>query len=356
MTRKNVIWKVLLAVFTLIALGLSADIFHKFQIRKQSWNEQMRTTFISALENNLEARGRENLYIASESSGRRQYKEDSLIMVVVNAGEGDKEYAIPSYKHYNNIAESPAERLFDGVIIEDHPLKVDSLWVLWDSLLTRNSISDQVNIRISAMDLSENVSVVYARDNQLLLPTDSLFSYYIGYRCEVEVTGFATFSYWNTLFLWDWMELFSLLLIGGLFLWRLYIYKIQFADNSELPELIVIEKEIPVIALKEENSHIYQLGNDLFFDATERLLRRGEQKKKLLPQVSTLLVGLLKADDYRMSISEICLLLWPDGSGTAERVHTVVGRLRAALSEISSGISVDSGNFQYQLKMPHFIE
>ena len=86
------------------------------------------------------------------------------------------------------------------------------------------------------------------------------------------------------------------------------------------------------------------------------MLRRGEQKKKLLPQVSTLLVGLLKADDYRMSISEICLLLWPDGSGTAERVHTVVGRLRAALSEISSGISVDSGNFQYQLKMPHFIE
>ena len=46
----------------------------------------------------------------------------------------------------------------------------------------------------------------------------------------------------------------------------------------------------------------------------------------------------------------------PDGSGRSERVHTVVGRLRSSLAEMSSQISVISGNSKYQLKIAHSIE
>ena len=92
------------------------------------------------------------------------------------------------------------------------------------------------------------------------------------------------------------------------------------------------------------------------FDSTDRLLKKGNQVKSLLPQVSALLLGLLEADGYCMSISDICLLLWPDGSGRSERVHTVVGRLRSSLAEMSAQISVISGNSKYQLKIAHSIE
>jgi len=57
-----------------------------------------------------------------------------------------------------------------------------------------------------------------------------------------------------------------------------------------------------------------------------------------------------------MHIQGICSLLWPDGSGTAGRVHTVIGRLRTALSEMSPRIVVINENSQYQLKIPHSIE
>ena len=48
------------------------------------------------------------------------------------------------------------------------------------------------------------------------------------------------------------------------------------------------------------------------------------------------------------------MLLWPDGTGTSERVHTTIRRLRKYLSEIDW--VVENGNSAYQLKNRHSIE
>lgn len=354
--RNKLIRQLLLIMYILIALCLLIDICYEFQIRKQNWNSQMRTTFVSALEKTLEARGRESLYIVSETSREGLINKDSVIIVKLNIGEGNKVFIIPSYKHNNNIAETSTQRIFDSVTLEDHPLNADSLNRLWNTLFIDRGFSDKTDIRISVSDLSEYESIVYARGDQHYPKTDSLFSYYIGYRCEAEVTAFASFSYWNTFTLGDWMKAFTLCMMVGLCIWQFYICQMQSSDNSQMLEDIVIENEKPVISLKEEIADTYELGNGLYFDASERLLKLGNQVTKLQPKISLLLVGFMKADQYRMPISEICTLLWPDGSGTAERVHTVVNRLRSSLSAFKLGISIISGNSEYQLKIPHFID
>ena len=231
--------------------------------------------------------------------------------------------------------------------------------MLWDSLWVENGISGSGNIRVSVTDLSGNVSIAYAKDTRHMPVLDSLCSYYIGYRCEVEVTAFVPpFRYWRSMTLWDWIKHVFLLFSVVLFFWGWNVHNRRFVEvrRSDVTELAGTEKEIPVVVLKETASCIYQLGDDVLFDSTNRLLRRGNQVKNLLPQVSALLLGLLEADGYCMLMSDIYLLLWPDGSGRSERVHTVAGRLRSSLAEMSPQISLVSGNSKYQLKIAHSIE
>lgn len=339
-----------------MVLCLLIVLYNNFQSQKQDWNSQMRTTFVNALKKSLAARGRENLYIVSQTSRVGLDKKDSVIVVKINIGEGDMFFSVPLYKHNHNITEIPTQRIIDSVIVEDQPLNADSLNRLWDTLLIDRGFSGKTDIRISVSDLSENVSTVYAQGGQHYPKADSLFTYYIGYRCETEITAFASFSCWNTFTLGDWMKNIALLMVAGLCVWHFYIWQMRSGNNRRLQEDNVIEKNKPVISLKEEITDIYELGNGLYFDASERLLKFGVQVNKLNPQISLLLVGFMEAEKYRMSISEICLLLWPDGSGTAVRVHTVVNRLRSSLGAFKLGISIISGNSAYQLKIPHSID
>lgn len=339
-----------------MVLCLLIDLYNNFQIHKQDWNSQMRTTFVNALKESLAVRGRENLFIVSLTSRVGLDKKDSVIVVKLNIGEGDMFFSVPLYKHNHNITEIPMQRILDSVIVEDQPLNADSLNRLWDTLLIDRGFSGKTDIRISVSDLSENESTVYAQGGQHYPKADSLFTYYIGYRCETEITAFASFSYWNALTLGDWMKIIALWMMVGLCIWQFYIWQMKSGDKCKLLEDNAIEKNKPVISLKEEITDIYELGNGLYFDASERLLKFGVQVNKLNPQISLLLVGFMKAEKYRMSISEICLLLWPDGSGTAVRVHTVVNRLRLSLGAFKLGISIISGNSAYQLKIPHSID
>lgn len=354
MNRKSMSKKILLIILAIASLWLLADAFHKHQIRKQNWNEKMHTTFIDTLKSCLEKWGEQEMYYVRESYGMKSMKDNMPKIVTMNIGNGEREYIIPAYKHNHNVVADVGERLFDSIILEEHPLKADSLNMLWDSLLIKNDIFCRTNVRITVTDLSENVSTVYAKGPQYLSASDSLFSYYIGYRCEVEVTAFAAFSYWESLALWDWIKLFFLLLISVFLLCYQYNYRKKFVSGSEHEQLeySVSGDETTVVSLKQNKSCVYQLENGLLFDPTNRLLKRGNQVKNLLPQVSILLTGLLNASEYRMSIPEICLLLWPDGDGRAERVHTIVARLRSSLSGLSSTILIVGGNYQYQLKLP----
>lgn len=112
-----------------------------------------------------------------------------------------------------------------------------------------------------------------------------------------------------------------------------------------------MEKEIPMIAVDRSEAHVYRLEDDLFFNADSGVLYRVDNRVKLTATLARLLQSFLDAEDYRLSVNGIMELLWPDGSVTPGNVHTVITRLRKALSEVSDW-GIENKNLCYQLKSP----
>lgn len=140
------------------------------------------------------------------------------------------------------------------------------------------------------------------------------------------MTGFTYFSWWKVLTLKD------KILLGALVVACLLLFFVQEFMIRIYRRLFI--KEIPVIAVNKSQSHIYQLEDDCFFDADSMSLKNSTVNVKLTPLLATLLQGFLDAQDNKLSINEIIMLLWPDSAGTSERVHTTIGRLRKCLSKI----------------------
>lgn len=118
---------------------------------------------------------------------------------------------------------------------------------------------------------------------------------------------------------------------------------------------IVVEKEVPVVAGHGNPSHIYQLEAGVYFDAASRLLKRGDDVVNLPPLLARLLQGFLDAEDNRLSNDEILHLLWPDGSGTQDKLYQNIKRLRNYLSKISI-CTVEGEKFVYHLKIHRSIK
>lgn len=106
-----------------------------------------------------------------------------------------------------------------------------------------------------------------------------------------------------------------------------------------------------MIAVDRSEAHVYRLEDDLFFDADSGVLYRVDNRVKLTATLARLLQAFLDAEDYRLSVNGIMELLWPDGSVTPGNVHTVITRLRKALSEVSDW-GIENKKFCYQLKSP----
>ena len=87
----------------------------------------------------------------------------------------------------------------------------------------------------------------------------------------------------------------------------------------------------------------------MFFDTEEKVLKDARLTKKLAPQVAYLLKLFLESEGYRLSTGKIDEALWPDGSGTQDRIYTVIRRLRNSLDGITH-LVVDYENDVYQLK------
>ena len=63
MNRKNAFGRVLLIVSLIATLCLSIDIIYGYLTKERSWNEQMRTSLVGVLEDSMEKRGKEDVYI-----------------------------------------------------------------------------------------------------------------------------------------------------------------------------------------------------------------------------------------------------------------------------------------------------
>ena len=317
-----------------------------------------REAFTKALEGELQKRDMKiySVYTGFKHTDKVKCPEK---VSVTSAQYGKRYYLMSPYKHEHNIETNPRVRSTHSTILEKHPFCADTLHCVWDSLLHEKQVMAKTLVRVGVTDLLEKESNTYSGNTAQFAPSDSLISYYIGYRCEVEATGFVSYTLLYIYTCYDWLILLGIVL-GSILLFLLIRYRSRFLVKKH-PALVEegyfagLESPVPVITVLKEKAHIYQLESELLFDADSGCLKRGTSQEWLTPQTTVLLQAFLETPDYKLSTQEIQLLLWPDGSGTNDRMYTAIKRLRSSLSKISQW-SVDSGNYAYWLKKPDFIE
>ncbi len=356
----------LICAIGIVAVGITGR--HLYQSRIEFWKEEACNTFRVALMEELQKRSREEVYFYSKgnvdlSVMNANDRKKEPITVAMESKYGKKNFIIPYEKHIHNIERSSDLRGVRSYILKKNPLKADSLDIVWKGVLTRAGYSGKTVVRTSITDWWEHEASTYSADSSYVSKSDSLVTYYLGYRCEVGVTGYLYCPWWKVYSSRD-RALLGALIVGCFLLFfmqeyvgriyrRFFVKEIPLVVEKEVQ--VIIEKEVPVIAANKNQSHIYQLEDNLFFDADLRMLRKADVGVKLMPLSAKLLQGFLDAKDYRLSNNEIMDLLWPDGTGTSERLHTNIKRLRAYLSQVSAWI-IENENLAYRLKNPHFIE
>lgn len=352
--------KLLLICVTIGLVGAITTAYFLHQNRKEHWNEYARKSFAEVLRKELQKREMKGVpYVSFEavaSSGQKDtFHNDSLKEVTVTTADGEKTYLVPTFKLDRNIEDNPKVRMLHSYILEMHPLVADSLNLGWTKFLQEMGFSGKNIVKVSVIDLLENETENYSGDSLVVNEADRLFRFYIGYRGEVEVTGFLYLPWWKTFFLKDLVLLCGIVMICFLFpflskrinrFYRTYFVK---------TEVVTIEKQIPVIVPQKSGVHIYQLDPGVLFDYDSRQLRRGDKIEMLAPLIANLLKLFLEADDYLLTVDEITKAFWPKSTNAKTNIYTAIKNLKKSLSPISF-CTVDNKNSAYQLKIPHSIE
>ena len=347
-----------------VAIGIIAAVitgWFVYQNRMEYWETQARSAFRVALGKELQKRNEVDVYFSS--SGNIRLPDDSIdikkepIKVEMESEYGKKDFFVPYEKYFHNVEQSSNLRGMHSYILHMFPLQADSLNRIWYRLLEEMNYSGKTVVRISVADWDERETYTFSDDSLYMLKPDSLMSCYLGYGCEIGVTGYLYYSWLNIFTAKDKILLCALVLCCFLlFFLQEYIAKVyrrffvkEVTVEKTVP--IFVEKEIPMIAVDRSEAHVYRLEDDLFFDADSGVLYRVDNRVKLTATLARLLQAFLDAEDYRLSVNGIMELLWPDGSVTPGNVHTVITRLRKALSEVSDW-GIENKKFCYQLKSP----
>lgn len=344
--RENLELLLMYIVIGVIAACITG--YFLYENKKEYWEVQARDTFYEALTEELQKRNDVEVYFSTQGNICLPvvdviYSKQEPIIAFMETGHGKKNFVIPYEKHTYNIVRSSNQRALHSYILDKYPLRADSLGLIWDRLLAEVKFPGKAIVRVSVADWWEHETCTYSNDSSYLLKSDSLVSCYLGYRCEVGVTGYAYSPWWKVLTLKD-KILLSALVVACLLLFFIQEFVIRLYHRFFI-------REIPVIAMDRTQSHIYQLEENCFFDSDSMILKNSAVEVKLTALPATLLQGLLDAQDYKLSMNEIMDLLWPDGTGTSERVHTAIKRLRNYLSKVSDS-TIENGNLAYQLKIP----
>lgn len=331
---------------------------HRYKSHLESWNKVACETFEEALWKDLESRRELKI---------KHYGKDALTTaesknpksVFVTSKYGRREYKIDSCKHINNVTSDSRMRKLYSIVLEEYPVIPDTLNAIWRDCLNKKNIMARTGIRVSVTDLDNQNEFKFSKLWKFDVLKDSLLSRYAGYRCEVEVTGCANYTWLSNMDIKDYFWFSIPLLMAAL----LYIVGTVFKDKIkkhftkevavEVP--VIIEKKIPVIAIEKSQTHIYRLTDEILFDADASSLKKKDASVHLSPQAKTLLKAFLDAKNHRLTTNEIMSVLWPKGNGGLYNIYQSTARLRNQLATVPE-ITLINDDCVYQLKIADSIE
>lgn len=254
-------------------------------------------------------------------------------MVRIIRETGEEWYQVSTEKHQRNVVEDTETRMFHSFALKKSPIVPDSLNVIWQETLKELSITGKTGLRIAITDGCGNVASLITTDCHHFASTFCLVYCTLGYACEIEIFGFVHCPWWFVLCRY---VMFYILLLSVVCV-LVYIFvshlmrRLHRPSTIEIKEVIVTHTQL-VKDIPRGEPRVYKLTEKTCFDAANMaLIIDGEMRERMPLQCCTFLEMFLNASEYKLSDDVIMERLWPDHTGSSNRLYQVVGRLREVL-------------------------
>lgn len=352
---KKTITRILAVICTLFTLGYTYDLYQNYARQEEAWNELARKAFMEAIDIEIEKRSDIPVRItSSENPDSQTLGMPNPTSVKVINQYGERDYKIPTYKFEHSYIKENGKRIMLSILLEEHPIAIDTLRLRWDSLLTMRQIKANTYVRCISTDLLEHNDTLYDSPRKIPSQTDSLLSVYMGYRCEIELTGYISHPWQSiltlkniTVLLFPW----ACCVFIFLFFERLKQFFRPAPQKIEIEKVIEVEKVIYVANEVKGKIDGYKLEDGTYLNVINRELQGTDGKvTSVSPQVCIMLSLFFKAPAHRISMNEAIKHIWETASETdTAKFHRLLRLTRNALKEVTSFSIIHEGNGIYIL-------
>ena len=258
------------------------------------------------------------------------------LTIFITSEDGTKTFKVDPGKSKKNISQNRHERFMQSAVIEDNPLSLDSLNLLWTEKLISDRIYAQTTIFMSTTKLNVNASREIS-DNNLVNPSwDISFATYIGIRCEVEIIANLNISWWNII-LYRWTPFLgiiisTIILMSGVRHWNMVKHpsaKVCVEKNVAFDKSTVASMAENVQAKEGE----YALRPNLIFAPKRQMLIYQGNEMKFPPQSCVILKLFWDTDEHTLTDDEILENLW----GKSKSAN--IASFRVALNKLCKSLA-----------------
>lgn len=358
--------KRIILLSVIACVGVAAFFFackYTYGVKVAEFKEKAKDAFVEAVDQELKKRnieGTVSFYFNAKSALSANMPDSIYIEDMF----GKYWYRLDSIKNQMNITNDTNLRALHSSVLGEKPLLPDTLKAIWSKQLQECDIFLESACCISVMDTDGNVKSQSTYQSEWCNPSNLVFTFYLGYACEIKAIGYLKYSVWNTIFKEMIFYLLLCVVLGcGLYNFSIFLYrKIYLLRGKKIVEIIkeveVIKEvsvEVPVIKevqrIDAAPIHSYKLGEHIILYADRNIIVLDGVEKKIQPQSSRLLELFLEEGDnnYVLKTSVMMEKLWPDGSGNEFRLQKAVGRLRSCICKMDPSLNIKKNIDAYQL-------
>ena len=165
---------------------------HFYQKNVEAMCTESEDLLVEVLEKELHRKQQElNLFYVS-----RVVVDTVPLIIRVTTSEGVKSYTVDAKKSKMNISQNMAERSWHSVVCTKSCLSTDTLQQLWNKVLKRHKILAKTDVHISITHLDNTISHFKCKNCNDLCSGTHKITFYVGNRCELEIIGFWSYSWW----------------------------------------------------------------------------------------------------------------------------------------------------------------
>ena len=321
----------------LLIIGLWCGIFLagiigyvRYNEQTALWNNRARTALLQTLQENLMRYGSSVLFASEGVMNRETLWNAGFKEVKIETAFGKDTLQVPWKKYSSNIGQDEELQGLCTLLVLQDSLCMDSIFGQWKTKLSERGFRGQESLTVRCLDLNtETVTTDTLPAGSLL--GDSIAYFTLGVACELELTGWVSLPWFRSLTPEDGGVWCLCLLAGMLPVWfggkvcRLYRRYRAKEREAAVPECVPVSGQARHRELKD--------GTRL--DPVGHTLQRNGKVVGITSQGALLLKSLLQAGEEPLLQQTLLESLWPDGSGTSQRLYTAVNRLNEALKQLS---------------------